>query len=84
MIVDPKPYQLSTHFLYTIENSPMHSSREIQTSTNISEFEQRLEVTRSLNHLLANVIDHFFSCHFVNEGDFSHIHVPMDTVINQI
>ena len=36
----PKLYQ-STHFLYTIENSPMDLSRESQTSTNISEFDHQ-------------------------------------------
>ena len=36
----PKLYQC-THFLYTIENSPMDLSRESQTSTNISEFDHQ-------------------------------------------
>ena len=38
--IGPKPYQ-NTHFLYTIENSPMDFSRESQTSTNTSEFEHQ-------------------------------------------
>ena len=33
MIIDPKPHQ-STHFLYSIENSPMDLSRKSQTATN--------------------------------------------------
>ena len=40
VIIGPKPHQ-STHFLYTIENSPMDFSRESQTSTNTSEFEHQ-------------------------------------------
>ena len=40
VIIDPNPYQ-STHFLYTIENSPMDLSRESQTATNISEFDHQ-------------------------------------------
>ena len=39
MIIDPKPYQSTHFFLYTIENSPMDFSRQSQTSTNSSEFE---------------------------------------------
>ena len=39
MIIDPKPYQSTHFFLYTIENSPMDFSRQNQTSTNTSEFE---------------------------------------------
>ena len=39
MIIDPKPYQSTHFFLYTIENSPMDFSRQSQTSTNTSEFE---------------------------------------------
>ena len=35
LIIVPKPYQ-STRFLYTIENSPMDSSRESQTWMNNS------------------------------------------------
>ena len=30
-----------THFLYSIENSPMDLSRKSQTSTNTSEFDRR-------------------------------------------
>ena len=37
LIIVPKPYQ-STRFLYTIENSPMDSSRESQTWMNNSKF----------------------------------------------
>ena len=37
LIIGPKPYQ-STRFLYTIENSPMDSSRESQTWMNNSKF----------------------------------------------
>ena len=39
MIIDPKPYQSTHFFLYTIENSPMDFSGQSQTSTNTSEFE---------------------------------------------
>ena len=39
MIIDPKPYQSTHFFLYTIENSPMDFSRQNQTSTNTSKFE---------------------------------------------
>ena len=39
MIIDPKPYQNTHFFLYTIENSPMDFSGQSQTSTNTSEFE---------------------------------------------
>ena len=39
MIIDPKPYQSTHFFLYTIENSPMDFSRQSQTSTNTSKFE---------------------------------------------
>ena len=39
MIIDPKPYQSTHFFLYTIENSPMDFSEQSQTSTNTSEFE---------------------------------------------
>ena len=35
-----KPYQ-STHFLYTIEKSPMDFSSESQTSANTSEFKHQ-------------------------------------------
>ena len=50
VIIGPKPHQ-STHFLYTIENSPMDFSRESQTSTNTSELDHqyRWEIARSLN-----------------------------------
>ena len=39
MIIDPKPYQSTHFFVYTIENSPMDFSGQSQTSTNTSEFE---------------------------------------------
>ena len=39
MIIDPKPYQSTHFFLYTIENSPMDFSGQSQTSTNTSKFE---------------------------------------------
>ena len=39
MIIDPKPYQSTHFFLYTIENSSMDFSGQSQTSTNTSEFE---------------------------------------------
>ena len=39
MIIDPKPYQSTHFFLYTIENSRMDFSEQSQTSTNTSEFE---------------------------------------------
>ena len=38
MIIDFKPY-LCTHFLYTIEHSPMDLSKESRTSTNTPEFD---------------------------------------------
>ena len=37
VIIGPKPHE-STHFLYTIKNSPMDLSRKSRTSTNTSEF----------------------------------------------
>ena len=43
VIIDPKPYQ-STHFLYTIDNSPIDLSRDSQTSTNTSWFEESAKV----------------------------------------
>ena len=43
---DYRPKVISEHsfFLYAIENSPMDFSRESQTSTNNSEFEESVEV----------------------------------------
>ena len=52
MIIDPKPYQSTHIFLYTIENSPMDLSRESQTSTNTSEFEHASVEVRKSESLL--------------------------------
>ena len=59
VIIDPMLYQ-STHFSYTIENSPMDLSRESQTTRNTSEFDHQQsweirEMTRSLHESLSKV-----------------------------
>ena len=112
VIIGHKQHQ-GTHFLYTIENSPMDFSREakhrrILTNSNISRGEKLHEVWvivlcrrftvenawfskyRNLFHML---LIHF-SCYFGKRRRFlppgayafltSSVHVPLNTVVNQI
>ena len=108
----PKPHQ-STHFLYTIENSPMDFSREAKhhrtiSNSNVSRGEKLHEVWvivlcgrftvenawfSKYCNLFHMLLIHF-SCYFGKRRRFlppgayafltSSVHVPLDTVFNQI